>query len=109
MTHTIFIPSDQLFPMYFPDPYYFMNDIYPVNQILKALSNLVSMDSQSSSALKFASLMQQKRNPADEAAQQRRLSQSEMQPKAGFLGNMWNRYDYLVPPSLQETMNADVG
>jgi len=53
--------------------------------------------------------MQHKRNPADEAAQQRRLSLSEMQPKSGFFGNMWNRYAYLVPISLKETMNADTG
>lgn len=51
------------------------------------------MDSQASVS-KFASLMQHKRNPADEAAQQRRLSHSEMQPKAGFFGSMWNRYAY---------------
>ena len=86
-----------------------MNDIYLINRVSKSLSNLISMDSQSTSVSKFASLMQHKRNPADEAAQQRRLSLSEMQPKSGFFGNMWNRYAYLVPISLKETMNADTG
>jgi len=79
--------------------------IYLVNRVSQPLSNLASMDSQSSASSKFASLMQHKRNPDNEAAQQRRLSHSEMQPKSGFFGSMWNRYAYLVPSSPKETMN----
>jgi hypothetical protein len=41
--------------------------------------------------MKFAGLMSHKRNPSDEIAAQRRLSHSEMQPKTGFFGTMWNR------------------
>lgn len=67
-----------------------MEDIYTVHQILETLANS-HYPGQSSGAVQFASLMQHKRNPSDDAGTQRRLSASEMQPKAGFFGSMWNR------------------
>lgn len=70
-----------------------MEDIYTVYQISETLSNtsVRQQSSAGSGSTKFATLMQQKRNPTDDAATQRRLSHSDMQPKAGFFGNMWNR------------------
>ncbi|PQE20828.1 conidiation-specific expression protein [Rutstroemia sp. NJR-2017a BBW] len=39
----------------------------------------------------FAGLMNQKRNSIDAAAAARRQSFTEQAPKAGFVGQMWNK------------------
>lgn len=40
----------------------------------------------------FSSLINQKRNSSDGAAQARRASFNDMKPKPSFIGELWNKY-----------------
>ncbi|KAI1005102.1 hypothetical protein K3495_g3117 [Podosphaera aphanis] len=67
------------------------NDVKTGTQNPSTATNVVNSSHRGSSGL-FSSLMDQKRNSSDAAAQARRASFHDMKPTPGFLGKMWQSF-----------------
>ncbi|CCU76783.1 unnamed protein product [Blumeria hordei] len=69
------------------------------NESATSIMNVTRQQSRRGSSGLFSSLMDQKRNNSDAAAQARRASFHNMKPTPGFFGKIWHNFTLGPTPS----------